>query len=370
MGQHFALAKIHKDCFDTEDGCLTEQHGNGVPLPHVADLLPFRLVNPLKHSPTAKLRKFCGKLLEPLQNSGLRTNSIQKIAENIQNDLKNNPMRENEVIVSFDAQKFYDNLSPDLLMRCIRSRWARVLEQGRDLSLEIFEKCVRLCFEDAVLFQGKFYTQKCGSPTGHPISSSAQNVIMSALEEEIIMPLIQEGKVSAFERWVDDTKVRLAVQDIEEVLARLNSFDPNLTFTCEKPTQVNIKGEIFNFLPFLDIGIYWNARTSVTKVYRKATASKIVMPFTEFGPFNWKKGTLIFFIRRAITHTSDQLLMHEELETLASQFKLCGYPARLVHSTINKTVTKVLYPEKVKSPKTTTNDPPERWSATYALVWR
>jgi hypothetical protein len=195
---------------------------------------------------------------------------------------------------------------------------------------------------------------------------------MSALEEDIILPLIEQGKVSAFERWVDDTKVRLETDDVDDVLARLNSFDTNLNFTCEKPSKVVEKGETFNFLPFLDIGIYWNASKWMTKVYRKATTSKIVMPFTEFGPYNWKKGTLIFFVRRAITHSSDQRAMHEELELLADQFKLCGYPAKLVHSTINTTITKVLYPEHYTPPfkKTDQNgdEAPNRWTVLY-MPW-
>ena len=243
---------------------------------------------------------------------------------------------------------------------------------GRQLSLPLFEKCVRLCYNDAVLFQGKFYKQKTGSPTGHPISSSAQNIIMSALEEDIIIPLFNEGKITLYERWVDDTSIRLPAKDVEIVLARLNSFDSNLNFTCEKPSEIIISGEIFNFIPFLDIGIYWNARTWMTKVYRKATTSKIVMPFNEFGPYNWKKGTLIFFVRRAITHSSDQRVMHEELELLAGHFKHCGYPAKLVHSVINTTITQVLYPEHFTRQQPNKNceddSTPNRWTILH-MPW-
>ena len=85
---------------------------------------------------------------------------------------------------------------------------------------------------------------------------------------------------------------------------------------------------ILNFLPSLDIGVYWSStrRLGFTKVYMKPTTSKIVMPYQDFGPDNWKIGTLIWFIRRAYTHSSDYGFMHEELTALTKRFKNVGYP--------------------------------------------
>ena len=38
------------------------------------------------------------------------------------------------------------------------------------------------------------------------------------------------------------------------------------------------------------------------------------MPWNDFGPTDWKTGTLIGFIRRAYTHSSDFAVMHVELQ--------------------------------------------------------
>ena len=93
------------------------------------------------------------------------------------------------------------------------------------------------------------------------------------------------------------------------------------------------------------MGVYWDAEGEFgfTKVYRKPTTSEIVMPWNDFGPMDWKTGTLIGYIRRAYTHSSDYKIMHEELTLIKSQFRKVGYPLWLIQDKINKTLAKVLY---------------------------
>ena len=88
------------------------------------------------------------------------------------------------------------------------------------------------------------------------------------------------------------------------------------------------------------------------------------MPFHEFAPFSWKNGTVIFFIRRAITHCSTHQNMHIELETVSKQFRNCGYPADFISSRINQTITKMLYPHTI--PKSDTQDEqPDRYTVLH-----
>ena len=102
LSEHIPLAKIHKFTW------LQEQHGDGIPLDthfqnatenneneaHNAPLgtqLKFRFVNPLKNSPSAGLGKLIDSILKPIQNSGLRTESIPEYAKKIQSDILENP---------------------------------------------------------------------------------------------------------------------------------------------------------------------------------------------------------------------------------------------------------------------------------------
>jgi hypothetical protein len=218
----------------------------------------------------------------------------------------------------------------NLFLDCVRKSWEQLQQEtGRRLEWKHFKKCVELCYSDAFEFENKLYKPQRGSQTGHPISSCAQNVVMTCLEKEVIQPMLESGDVKLYNRWVDDTKMRMDRDQVELLREKLNRFSPNFKFTVEEPTEVELNGNVYNFLPFLDIGVYWRNGECLTKVYRKATTSHIVIPFNEFAPMDWKNGTLIFFIRRAISHCSTFHAMHDELQLVTQQFRDCGYPAGL-----------------------------------------
>jgi hypothetical protein len=86
------------------------------------------------------------------------------------------------------------------------------------------------------------------------------------------------------------------------------------------------------------------------------------MPWNEFGPSDWKIGTLIGAIRRELTHTSltHMHLVHEGLEFIQTQFSQVGYPKWLISQKINHTMTKILYPHTLPQPKTNTTNTPEK----------
>ena len=107
LGEHIPLAKIHKFTW------LQEKHGDGIPLDThfqnatenhenealnapLASQLKFRFVNPLKCSPSAGLGKLIDSILKPIQNSGLRTESIPEYAKKIQSDILENPPKPDE----------------------------------------------------------------------------------------------------------------------------------------------------------------------------------------------------------------------------------------------------------------------------------
>jgi len=169
---------------------------------------------------------------------------------------------------------------------------------------------------------------------------------MTLFEIEIIQPLIEQNIIQFFERWVDDTLIRIKTTDVNFVLEKFKSFNPQLDFTVERAENISYKHKIYKFIPFLDFSINWSPTDSFTRVYRKPTSSRVVMPWNEFGPTDWKSGTLIGAIRREITHTSltHMHLVHEGIEFIQKQFSQVGYPKWLISQKINHTVTKVLYP--------------------------
>ena len=98
------------------------------------------------------------------------------------------------------------------------------------------------------------------------------------------------------------------------------------------------------------------------------------MPWNDFGPTDWKTGTLIGFIRRAYTHSSDFAVMHVELQRITRQFRNVGYPTWLIQDKINNTLGRLLYranPDHYPNPDAHRKDPtdlPPKWSVLF-LPW-
>ena len=151
---------------------------------------------------------------------------------------------------------------------------------------------------------------------------------MSAFEKLIVQKLIDNQTLSFYDRWVDDTFVRNRIADRDLISTEFHSFNKNIEFTVETAKEIERAGKKLKFLPVLDIGVIWDPidGTGSTEVYRKPTTSEIVMPWNDFGPTDWKTGTLIGFIKRAYTHSSDFMIMHNEISRIKSQFRKVGYP--------------------------------------------
>ena len=86
------------------------------------------------------------------------------------------------------------------------------------------------------------------------------NILMTALEDEIVRPLINDGTIKFYTRYVDDTLVLTKPKDIPSILNKFNSFHPQIQFTCEEFIDNND-------IHFLDIKI----NSQGTTIYRKST---------------------------------------------------------------------------------------------------
>lgn len=69
---------------------------------------------------------------------------------------------------------------------------------------------------------------------GSSLGPTLANIIMTALEEEIVSQLIASNAIKFYIGYVDDTIVMAKPTDIPIILDRLNSFHPNIQFTSEE----------------------------------------------------------------------------------------------------------------------------------------
>ena len=113
------------------------------------------------------------------------------------------------------------------------------------------------CTKTAFLFNGQLYEQTDGVSMGGSLGPLLAKIIMVELESKIIRPLIEDGTIKFYTRFVDDTLLLLKKDDIERVKAELERFDSNLKFTYDMFETENPH--------FLDIEITSNG----LKIYRK-----------------------------------------------------------------------------------------------------
>ena len=79
------------------------------------------------------------------------------------------------------------------------------------------------------------------------------NIIMTEFENFIIKPLINNGTIVLYKRYVDDTIVLAKPCDLDRTLKQLNSFHPQVQHTIDQFSD--------NGIHFLDIQILPNGTT-------------------------------------------------------------------------------------------------------------
>ena len=68
---------------------------------------------------------------------------------------------------------------------------------------------------------------------GSSLGPVLANIIMTELEDVVIKPLIANGIIKFYTRFVDDTLLLIKPDNVKEVHNTLNKFDKNLHFIVD-----------------------------------------------------------------------------------------------------------------------------------------
>lgn len=112
--------------------------------------------------------------------------------------------------------------------------------------------------------------------------------------------------------YVEDTFVYRRNDSIEYALSKLETFHPNIKFTCEK--------EVDDALPFLDVMFIRNSDHVHTTVYRKETNKDLYLHWHAFAPVSWKCGTLRSLVNRAYITCFKNNYLQQKLKNLHHMF--------------------------------------------------
>ena len=124
---------------------------------------------------------------------------------------------------------------------------------------------------------------------GSSLGPVLANIILTEFERLIVSELIADGTIKFYKRYIDDTLVLIKPSDISAVLAKFNSFDPNLTFTVDTFSE--------GIVHFLDI------KVSIDGTDR----------FSSFEPFYHKTAWVKSLYHRAFKICSTKSLLNNQI---------------------------------------------------------
>ena len=148
-------------------------------------------------------------------------------------------------------------------------------------------------------------------------------------ERLVVSELIADGTIKFYKRCVDDTLVLIKPSDISAILAKFNSFDPNLTFTVDTFSE--------GIVHFLDIKV---SVDGTTDIYRKDIHTGQYSHFASFEPFYCKTASVKSLYHRGFKICSTKLLLNNQIEIIKSFMSWNGYPKSIQNFLMKKHKTK------------------------------
>ena len=153
----------------------------------------------------------------------------------------------------------------------------------RTLKKLILDTCTKTAFS----FNNKLYQQKDGVSMGSSLGPVLANIIMTELEDVVIKPLIANGTIKFYTRFVVDTLLVIKPDNVKEVHNSLNKFDKNLRFTVDR---------FQNKVPhFLDLELSPDG----ISIFRKDTNTGLYVNFTNFVPWTYRTSWIKTLVTRA-----------------------------------------------------------------------
>ena len=213
----------------------------GLPKIHKPDV-PLRPIVSSINSPTYHLAKYVTQVIGPLAG---QTTSFVKNSRHFVEKIKDEIIREDEVMVSFDVKSLFTNVPLDEALQVIQDRlnqYTSLAERTR-LSPDSITRLLELCLRSTYFsFQEELYEQTEGAAMGSPVSSVVANIYMEHFEDLAVTTAPDPLRV--WKRYVDDTFCIWKKTTVQETLSHLNGIRPTIQFTVEEEQE--------GVLPFLD----------------------------------------------------------------------------------------------------------------------
>lgn len=317
----------------------------GVPKIHKDDF-PLRPICSFVNSPSYELCKYITNILRRITE-----NSKYNIKDSLQfkDRIKNERIQNHEKLVSFDVVSLFPSIPVDLALRIIEEKWS-IIEKYTNINKSLFIDILKFCVEENRYFkyEDKIYVQQRGLPMGSPASPIVADIVMEELLDTCIGKLAIKPKIMT--KYVDDLFCIVSEYEVDNILATLNNFHPNIKFTIEKERDFK--------LSYLDTLIVRKGEKLTVDWYQKPTSSGRIINYHSKHPRSMIMNTARNLIRRVLT-ISDTEFHKKNKERVKKILVDNNFPNELTNRLIRE------YGQKRTCGQTTIEEPKIYKSITY-----
>ena len=298
---------------------------------------PARLICPYFSHPLSKLAKF----LSNIMNNYIRNSRFTlKDSAHFSKDIKKVNLNRNDIMISLDIVNLFTNIPIRQTIDIIKSK----LENNQEfisnckIPIEDLIELINFCMVNTSFsFDGKFYTQKSGAPMGSNLSPIIAEALVSSIFEQAYTSFNQKPKFLRF--FVDDSFIIINKRYSKIFLDHINSIAAKY-----ETIKFTIEEEKDGCLPFLDLLVSRANNKVKTTVYRKPTHSNRYLNFKSHHSMQNKKSVIRSLVNRAITHTSDENDLVNEINHLKHVLIENNYPEQIIRDTITSCMRKHNFP--------------------------
>jgi hypothetical protein len=194
-------------------------------------------------------------------------------------DLLDIPHKQGIKLASFNIENMYPNIPTNELVPIIEN-----MSINNQLDANTTHDLMRITStileQNYFTFHNNNYSQVTGLAMGAPSSAILSEIYLQHLEHTKIIDILTRHNIMGYFSYVDDILVIYddGMTDIHAVQKILNNLTPTIKFTLEKETEHRIN--------FLDITIHNTDSKLSFSIYRKPTATDVIIPADSCHPLN------------------------------------------------------------------------------------
>ena len=275
--------------------------------------VPIRPIVSYSGSPLYNLNKYKANILKAYvrdENNAKNSTMFSKYIRNV-------PIEDDEIMVSFDVTSLYTNISIIDTLNIIKDyvnnddQFTRKTAIPQDKFLDLVHLVLTTAW---YIFNSQFYQQTDGVAIGGPASSTTAEIYMQAYERIVITTALHPPKV--WERFVDDVYSILKRTHLENFFHHIKNLHQNITFTMEEESN----GE----LAFLDT------------LYRKPTHTNQYLYYNSHHQTSCKESVASPLFNRAYSIITNKDDLHKENARIKQVLKENGYRESIINKIFRK----------------------------------